>query len=242
MLVRLSMDRTPDQSDFDANDRRLVASLAKHLANGLQLRSTFQATCISNRFYQEALDQLGISAIFINAAGQVVHTNHTAMSLLERKHGLCLRRGKLAVSEGRSGDKLRALVRSLLGPDNQGPQGMCLLDEQGNTLVQIVGRSLPGHDTPDLNRPTAVLLVTPYRNAASEPSAELIRDLFGLTEREARIAGLLTQGYDMHEAAVVLEVSVNTVKTHLRGIFVKMGYNNQAQVISALQNSAVRLL
>jgi DNA-binding NarL/FixJ family response regulator len=119
---------------------------------------------------------------------------------------------------------------------------MCLLDEQGNTLVQIVGRSLPGHDTPDLNRPTAVLLVTPYRNAASEPSAELIRDLFGLTEREARIAGLLTQGYDMHEAAVVLEVSVNTVKTHLRGIFVKMGYNNQAQVISALQNSAVRLL
>jgi len=39
-----------------------------------------------------------------------------------------------------------------------------------------------------------------------------------------------------------LQVSINTVKTHLKGIFDKMGYNKQSQVVIALSNSALKFV
>lgn|GEM_PF-4223702 len=52
----------------------------------------------------------------------------------------------------------------------------------------------------------------------------------------------LAQGCSTQEAADLLQVSINTVKTHLKGIFDKMGYNKQSQVVIALSNSALKFV
>ena len=46
----------------------------------------------------------------------------------------------------------------------------------------------------------------------------------------------------LDEAANNLHVSINTVRTHLRGIYGKLGTNKQYRVTALLNNSAARLM
>lgn len=61
-----------------------------------------------------------------------------------------------------------------------------------------------------------------------------IRDSFGLTPAEIRLASRLRDGRTLKEAADELDVSINTVRNQLRAIFDKMGLKRQSELIRAL--------
>jgi len=52
-----------------------------------------------------------------------------------------------------------------------------------------------------------------------------------LTERESQVLELLDQMYSTEEIARELYVSPNTVKTHLKGIFRKLGVNRRVDAV-----------
>lgn len=53
----------------------------------------------------------------------------------------------------------------------------------------------------------------------------------GLTDRECEILGLLAAGHANKEIARVLDVSPNTVKTHVANLFQKLGAERRTQAI-----------
>ena len=56
-------------------------------------------------------------------------------------------------------------------------------------------------------------------------------DEFGLTPRELEILGLMAEGLSNREIATKLFVSENTVKTHSRRIFEKLGAKRRTQAV-----------
>jgi len=54
----------------------------------------------------------------------------------------------------------------------------------------------------------------------------------GLTERESEILSLLSSGMTNRELGSNLYVSENTIKTHLRSLYAKLGVRNRAQAAS----------
>ena len=52
-----------------------------------------------------------------------------------------------------------------------------------------------------------------------------------LTVREYDVLGLVTKGYSNKDVARELNITVNTVKTHLRNIYRKLGVDDRAQAI-----------
>ena len=52
---------------------------------------------------------------------------------------------------------------------------------------------------------------------------------FGLTEREANVLALIVQGLENTEVAERLFISVNTVKTRIRGLYRKIGADTRVQ-------------
>lgn len=54
----------------------------------------------------------------------------------------------------------------------------------------------------------------------------------GLTEREAELVSLITQGYSNPEIAASMYITVNTVKTYIRSAYWKMGVERRAQAVS----------
>ncbi len=52
------------------------------------------------------------------------------------------------------------------------------------------------------------------------------------SQREQDVLQLLCHGYENKEIAISLNISINTVKTHLSRLFVKLGVNNRTQALS----------
>ena len=70
------------------------------------------------------------------------------------------------------------------------------------------------------------------------PKHRLVRDLFGLTEAEAEISCELAQGRSLSEIARSVGVSVNTVRSQLKGIFAKTGTHKQIEVVALMARIA----
>lgn len=62
-------------------------------------------------------------------------------------------------------------------------------------------------------------------------SIEELMDVFGLTRRESELALHLASGGDLAQFAATHHLSMNTVKSHLKQAFLKIGVKTQAQLI-----------
>ncbi|UTP40210.1 LuxR C-terminal-related transcriptional regulator [Phenylobacterium sp. LH3H17] len=106
--------------------------------------------------------------------------------------------------------------------------------EEGPRFAYLIpARDLPGGVGPAELAEDAFAVVFP----AIEETGRLwaaMRESFGLTAAEVRLAVKLRDGRTLKEAADELEVSVNTVRNQLRAIFDKMGLNRQSDLIRAL--------
>lgn len=53
----------------------------------------------------------------------------------------------------------------------------------------------------------------------------------GLTEREAEIVALITQGHSNAEIVRLIHLSINTVKSHIRSAYRKLGVTNRVEAV-----------
>ncbi|MPY91793.1 MAG: DNA-binding response regulator [Acidimicrobiia bacterium] len=76
----------------------------------------------------------------------------------------------------------------------------------------------------------AVLVEAPHRarHAPHWPGAAL-----GLTERESEVLALLSRGFRNNEIGEALFVSVDTVKSHVKAVYRKLGVRNRAEAVAA---------
>jgi DNA-binding CsgD family transcriptional regulator len=72
-------------------------------------------------------------------------------------------------------------------------------------------------------------------------SQELLRDLFGLTAAEARVAAALVGGQNPDEIAQVAETSRHTVRAQLSSIYEKLGVHRQAEAVQRVLTSPAAL-
>ena len=76
------------------------------------------------------------------------------------------------------------------------------------------------------------------RSVAPRVALSMLRDLFGLTESEARVAEAYLRVDTVKDVAEQLGVSVNTVKTHMAATYLKTGCTRQAQLVRLLMTLA----
>jgi DNA-binding CsgD family transcriptional regulator len=69
----------------------------------------------------------------------------------------------------------------------------------------------------------------------------ILRQFFGLTPAETRLAILLLQHRSVEEAAERLDISLNTARTHLKKLFEKTGTRRQSELVSLLGGGVSQL-
>lgn len=178
-----------------------------------------------------------IGWILLNRAGEVIAFNPSA-------HAICL--GGLASIQ--TGDRL-----SFVDPDNalvladaltqarDADQGQVILKfertgEAGPCFAYVAQAALvPPAMFDDGTIPPADTLVLVF--PAPEETGRMwstLRESFGLTPAEIRLAALLREGKTLKDAADELSVSINTVRNQLRAVFDKLGLKRQSDLIRAL--------
>jgi DNA-binding CsgD family transcriptional regulator len=76
----------------------------------------------------------------------------------------------------------------------------------------------------------AIMMIYPLSARSFDPG--ILRDIFGLTLAESRVAICLHMGLTVHDAAAQAGVRVSTVRDQLSSIFSKTGTSRQSELIS----------
>ncbi|MCI9207151.1 MAG: helix-turn-helix transcriptional regulator [Adlercreutzia caecimuris] len=63
-----------------------------------------------------------------------------------------------------------------------------------------------------------------------------VRESFGLSAREAEVAELIARGNTVAHIAELLFVSENTVRTHSKRIYVKLGIHKRQELIELVES------
>lgn len=115
-------------------------------------------------------------------------------------------------------------------------QIIAIPDEHGQPSLILTLSPVPGA-RPREAGPVPVALAT-LIDRATEPVLErgMLRDLFGLTEAESRVAEAYLRADTVKEVGESLGVSANTVKTHLAAVYLKTGCTRQAQLVRLLMS------
>lgn len=146
----------------------------------------------------------------------------------------------LSFGDPENAARFRALA-SAAAQEGAGPVLLRLVLEDGEEAVfgyLLAEESLPDplRRRLDLSagvRRGAIAFVAPDREAANDAS-RMYRETFGLTPAEARLAAALKDGLSLKEAAAHLNISVNTARNQIKGVFEKLGVNRQGDLIRHL--------
>lgn len=238
--------RGRQDADFDATDRVLHGLLARHLSQALGTMMRLRDAEFRLATSLQALDRLSTGVLLLAQSGHVLFANRNAIALLERKRGLSLRSGHplkdglgwLQADNARVHSALKEQIQSALINDPLHPphfaQGLLIPspDAQGELIVQVT--PVTEHD-PSWGQiqPGALVFI-------SDPQADLLLDaallqrLYEVSAAECRVAQELLRGQTLQETARKLNLSENTVKTHLQRLFSKTNTHRQPQLIRLL--------
>lgn len=86
---------------------------------------------------------------------------------------------------------------------------------------------------PDANE-SVVLYVARKQQAQSTQNCELFADIFSLTKSEGHALSSLLKTRSLKASALNSDLSYETMRWHLKNIFLKTGYNNQEDLFSAV--------
>lgn len=185
---------------------------------------------------EQAPVQPELGVILLSASGDVVGWNEAGEAVFRDRLGVIETRG-LKFFNPANHEALADARRRLAGPDAQ----------------QVIVKFVQARDddphfayvTPAAAAPAGLVAgLAGFERAAHaiifpaiEASDDLwrsLRDSFGLTPAETRLAARLKEGLTLKEAAEDLGVSLNTVRNQLRAVFEKMGLGRQSELVRAL--------
>jgi len=83
-----------------------------------------------------------------------------------------------------------------------------------------------------------LLVISPVSRSEPLPS-HVLPALFGLSQAEARVASAIAKGKTLEEISVEAGLSVNTIKSQLKAVFVKTGVSRQADLVALMTGTPV---
>ena len=181
----------------------------------------------------QAMDSIGVALVVTDRQARVRTLNTVARRLVG---GSLLRMDDLRLLGHVRTDTLRlhSAVEAVTLADDETPRSILLqgLDGQGSHPASIAPVSI---ETAGEREPLALIAIAAPRAAIEQ---DRLRQTFNLTPAETRLLSALVSGERLAEYAERTGVKRSTAKTHLRGLFHKVGEARQADLIRRVMGDA----
>ena len=239
--VGFSMCRSERRGPFEADALRLCSQLFPHLRRSLLLGFRLDGYKALQRAEIHALDRLSVGIILLDRAAKVVLANVAARAMTADDGPLRLRNSILTAVSPTHSQRLDRLIQAALCGVPVGT--MSIPHPLDGRLLTVLASSIRSRDIDRFGclgaRDAAAMLSAHDPARPLEIPAEWIMDAYGLTPAEARVAMCAASGASMPETARRLNISPNTVKTHLRRVFAKTGARRQSELAGLMTSIAL---
>jgi DNA-binding CsgD family transcriptional regulator len=182
------------------------------------------------RVTAESFALIGLPAVVLTPSGRVLAANER-LTALEPRIGIG------------GGDQIRFMnplaqamfMGAIQSAGQIGGAGKSIPVAGDGVYSPMVAHLLPlrGSGRDIFSGAASVLFITEISRQEA-PHAEILQTLYDLTPAEARVARLLVDGGTVETVSVLIGISRNTVRMHLKGIFSKTGVNRQSELVRLL--------
>ncbi len=231
----IAFGRSIRKGDF-ANDAFETASrLQPHLIRAYRMGRTLAGGFGVSQDLARTLDISDRATLIVDHQGAIQHANPAAERLLRGANGLCVMNGRLAALQSEATQRLGELVAAATTQDGTRSGGSFSLHRpDGRPSLALRISPLARETIAIFTRPRmALVCVTDLELEMRSPLDDL-KDLFGVTAAEARLAGAVFEGLTLPEAAERFGVSINTVRFQLARVFDKTGVTRQAELVKIM--------
>lgn len=163
-------------------------------------------------------------------------TNRNAEAMLAAGHGLRIVHGRLTASTASEARRLEMLIGQATAADaNLRRAGDMVLPVAGKRSPLLISVAPIANDRHAVfgHRPGAMICI---RDPDATPTvcADHLRQVFGFTAAEARVALEILDGATAREIADRLGVSFHTVRHQMQSVLEKAGVTRQAELVALL--------
>ena len=233
--------RRKSAGNFTAEERNLLSLLAGHIersvANGMRLVQMDS----ERQMHTSAVSGRSIATITLDENCRVLRTNGAADLMLSADDGILVQREMLLTRQPELNEKLKAIMHEMLDAQRREEvvpaQAMAIQRSSGEADYECLVRAIPvDRYVETRNSPHLMVLINdPANNPTVSMSA--LMNLYGLTNSEAKISVLLSQGKTLDDVSEELGIARNTARAHLRAIYSKTGVTQQSMLVSLVLKS-----
>lgn len=225
----LNLARSKAMGDFGGAEAQEMARIAPLLGRLLTFAQTLASAAADGAM--AALEETATAAILVDWVGRVTEINGPARALLGA--GLAIRGGRLTVERADDQAMLDALIGAATSAEGNraGPGGpvMLALAQGGVLMIDAVPVRAAMADA--FGRSGALLILTnPARRP--RPSDVVLRELFGLTQREAQVAVLIAAGDGAEDISDALGLKASSVRQVIKVLLWKTGARRQSELVA----------
>jgi DNA-binding CsgD family transcriptional regulator len=223
--------------EIDAEVAQRLDRLLPHLARALRIGNEVGRARHVESDMGGALEALALGLVVVDRRFGISATNRVAEAILAEADGLRAVSGRLHVacpqcrrqlatevarhsasSPAARGDRLVGVPRASIGP----------------AYVLRVLPSAPATGFGAARHGNASIIISDPLRGGRVPDGTIVKRAYGLTAAESAVAALIPFGLSKRKVAAQLGVSENTVKTHLKAVYDKLGVRSQAELVRVL--------
>ena len=232
----LMLARPARKDRFEGEAADLAQRLHPHLIRAFDLGQKLAAQRPRQDGAEAVLAASPHALFVLDAAGRILHANPAALGLMGARDVLNATGGCLTAATREDTQRLHRLVAAAAAADPAERRGgsMSLASPARRLPLPVTVAPVRAEASIAINQQPSVLVCVSDPEAGSRMSAERLREVFGLTPAEARVAALISEGLTLRDVADQLGVSFFTVRGQLAKIFEKTGANRQADLARLL--------
>jgi DNA-binding CsgD family transcriptional regulator/PAS domain-containing protein len=234
----LSIYRGPHEVPFDKEHFATLQTFVPHLQTALALRRRLLALKSRVSDLENAFDQLETALILVDVEAKPIFVNRAARQICDQKDGLYMSTSRLAAEIPAENGRLREVIAKaiLAGRSKSLEHGGAILISRGNKRpLQILAAPRISHNRETPKGAVAVVFISdPELKPALR--SNILRQLYGLTHAEARLALSLLDGKSLTEAADSIGVAHETVRSQVKSVSHKTGPPRQGELIRLLSS------
>ncbi|WP_137130935.1 helix-turn-helix transcriptional regulator [Rhizobium sp. FY34] len=242
MICSLRICRSQLAGRFMEDELAYLSSLLPDIARFIKLRVRLNEMEMQSRMLDTVTERLDIGVVLVDDSMRILqYVGNDAEKRLE-KRGFLVSGGRLRAKSSARNRELQSLVQNAANA-TAGTSLACRFERidddaaLGVVVKQMAHRVVQG----EFHQRPSIMVMFRDLNADSGVSEERVKWMFDLTGAEARLARLLTEGMSLDEAAAHLNVSRNTLRSHLRVLFLKTHTSRQSELMRKLMSSLALL-
>ncbi len=186
----------------------------------------------------EATDALSLGLVFVDRCGRALFANQLAETILKQHDGLCFSSGRILVATPGQPGVLQALsigeTASGRGKGLKAGSAMAVPRPSNLRPYTLFVVPLQTHDrTAGADEVAAVVFISDPEEQVEAPR-ELLERLYGFSRAESGVCAPFLRGKSVEAIAQELDLSVHTVRSHLKRLLAKTGERRQTELMRLL--------